>query len=128
MKEEKIKEYLLENIDTLKEIVSELNSWNGCLDWLEYWENDEEFFSCFFNNSMEAVRACCYGEYNYCDEYVHLDAYGNLESCSEWELEDELKSYIDDVVENLLNEQDNITIYDSELEALIEEEDEEVEE
>ena len=31
-------------METLKEITRELNSWNGALDYLEYYENDEEFY------------------------------------------------------------------------------------
>ena len=29
---------------------------------------------------MEAVRAACYGHYNYADDWVWFNAYGNLES------------------------------------------------
>lgn len=125
MKNEKIKEYLLENIDTLKDVVMELNSWNGCLDWLDYQENNEEFFEIYFGKKDEVARAICYGDYNYTDDFVRFNAYGNLESCNEWEYEDELKNYIDDIIDNLIDEQDNITIYDDELKELLDEDEDE---
>ena len=121
---EKIKEYLLNNMETTKDVVSQLNGWNSCLDYLEYWNNDDEFFDLFYNKPMEAVRACCYGDYNYCDDYVSIDVYGNLKSCSEWDLQDELKSNIDDIVDNLEEEIDNIDIFDDELKRIIEEDEE----
>ena len=122
MKTEKIKEYLLDNIDTLKDVVMELNCWNGCLDWLDYQENNEDFFETYFAKKDEVARAICYGDYNYMDDYVRFNAYGNLESCNEWEYEDELKSYINDIVDNLTEEKDNLTIYDDELNELLNDE------
>ena len=79
-----IKGLLLNDLDTLKDVVRELNSWNGCLDYLEVYENDEEFFDMFFEGrSAEVARAIYYGDYNYNDEYVKFNAYENLESLSE---------------------------------------------
>ena len=43
--------------------------------------NDEDFFNLFFEGKpMEAVRAASYGHYNYADDWVWFNAYGNLES------------------------------------------------
>ena len=47
MLEKKLKEYLLNNVDELRDVVNELNRWNGWLDWIEFRENDEEFFELF---------------------------------------------------------------------------------
>lgn len=122
---EKIKELLLNDMELLKDIVNELNTWNGCLDWLEVYENDEYFFETFFgNNTIEAVRAVCYGEYNYCDDLVRINAYGNLESCNNWEYEEDLQSYIDDIIENLIEYKDDITIYNDELKDILNDEEE----
>ena len=130
MKKEKIREYLLNNEETLLDVVSELNSWNGCLDNLDFWENDEEFFNTFFDNPMEAIRATYYGNYNYNDDYVKFNGYGNIDSYSEYERIEEIKDNIDDIVENLVEYYYNIYI-NEELENLILElleEDEEEEE
>ena len=115
---EKIREYLLNDMDELDYIIAEINGWDGSLDWLEAYENDEEFFDMFFANTMEAVRSVCYGNYNYSDDLVRLDGYGNLESFSRWEYEDELKDNIDDIIERLLSVYYQIDI-DEELTELI---------
>ena len=131
MKKEKIREYLLNNEETLLDVVSELNSWNNCLDYLDFWENDEEFFNTFFENPMDAVRATYYGYYNYNDDYVKFNGYGNIDSYSEEEKNEEIKNNIDDIVDNLIEYYYNIYI-NEELEnlllELLEEEEEEEEE
>lgn len=93
-----MKEYF--TIEELRGMVEEVNSWNGELDYLDYKENDEEFFNIYFYNKPdEAVRATYYGDYNYMDDYVKFDAYGNLESCSELGLEKELENYQEEIIE-----------------------------
>ena len=118
MKKNEIREYLLNNEETLLEVVSELNSWNGCLENLDFWENDEEFFNTFFDNPMEAIRATYYGNYNYNDDYVKFNGYGNIDSYSEYERIEEIKDNIDDIVDNLIEYYYNIYI-NEELENLI---------
>ena len=124
-KENLIKEYLLNNEDVLIDMVHELNSWNGCLDWLDFCENDENFFECYFENKIEVARAICYGDYNYTDDYVRFNGYGNLESFSEYDMIEELKDSIDEIIENLIEYKDCICINDGNLEELLEEEEEE---
>lgn len=116
---EELKEYVLKNEDLL-ELVRDINSYDGSLDWLDYQENDEEFFDIYYNNALEAVRAVCYGDYNYTDEYVKINAYGNLESCNKYELEEELRDNIEEITERLLELYNNLYISD-ELKEKIEE-------
>ena len=124
-KENLVKEYLLENEDVLISVVQELNGWNGCLDWIEFWENDGYFFDCVFENKLDVARAIYYGDYNYNDDYVRINGYGNLESFSEYDMIEEIKAYIEEIVENLIEYKDNICISDGNLEELLEEEEEE---
>ena len=42
--------------------------------------NSEDFFNEMFEKADDAVRAVCYGNYEYTDEYVIFNAYGNLVS------------------------------------------------
>ena len=120
-----IKNYLLNHIDVIGEVVSEINSLDGSIEFLEYWENDEEFFNTYFyNNPMEAVKSSFFGQYDYSDEYVKFDGYGNLTSANEYELEDEYKYYIDDIVDSLLEHYKEMNISDKELIKLIKEIDE----
>lgn len=128
MKKNEIREYLLNNEEILLEVVSELNSWNSCLENLDFWENDEEFFNTFFDNPMDAIRATYYGNYNYNDDYVKFNGYGNIDSYSEYERIEEIKDSIDDIVENLIEYKDCICINDGNLEELLDEEEEEEEE
>ena len=119
---ENIKNYLLDHIGMIGEIVNEINCLDGSLNFLEYWENDEEFFTTFFyNNPMEAVRASYFGNYDFSDEYVKFDGYGNLTSANDHEIEEEYKDYIDDVVSSLLDNYYKISLSDNELIKLIEE-------
>lgn len=122
MKNEKIKDYLLNNVEVLKDVVKDINCWDGSLDYLDFYENDEYFFNDMFQKADDAVRAVCYGDYNYNDDYVRFNAYGNLESFNDYDYEEELKSYIDEIIERLEEEKDNITIYDDELKEMLEEE------
>ena len=47
----------------------------------EIFENNEDFFETFFYGKVtEAVRAAIYGQYNFSDDYVKFNGYGNLES------------------------------------------------
>ena len=125
MKKNEIREYLLNNEETLLEVVSELNSWNGCLENLEFWENDEEFFNTFFNNPMDAIRATYYGNYNYNDDYVKFNGYGNIDSYSEYDRIEEIKDNIDDIVDNLIEYYYNIYINEELGDLLLEEDEEE---
>ena len=118
---EEIKDYLLNHVDEIGDIVIEINSIDNSLNYLEYFDNDEEFFNTFFyNNPAEAVRSAYYGDYNYCDKYVRFNGYGNLESFNDYDLEKEYKDYIDDITENLLEHYQELNITDNELFKLIE--------
>lgn len=109
---EKLKKYVLEN-ENLLELVRDINSYDGSLDWLDYQENDKDFFDTYFyQNPDEAVRAVCYGDYKYTDEFVKFNAYGNLESCGSYELEEELKDNIEEIIERLIDLYDNLYISD----------------
>ena len=119
---EDIKNYLLNHVDEIGDIIIEINSIDGSLEYLEYYENDEEFFNMFFpNNPSEAVRSAYYGDYSYCDKYVKFNGYGNLESADDYKLEKEYKYYIDDIIDSLLKHYQELSICDDELIKLIEE-------
>ena len=129
-RENLVKEYLLDNEDVLISVVQELNSWNGCLEYLEFWENDEEFFELFYSgmNGLEIARAIYYGNYRYNDDYVRINAYGNLESYTEYEMIEEMKDSIDEIVDRLIEQHDNLDLSDDIKEIFEEAEEEEEEE
>ena len=45
---EEIKNYLLNHVDEIRDIVIEINSIDNSLNYLEYYENDEEFLTHIF--------------------------------------------------------------------------------
>lgn len=107
---------LVEEVDVkeLKGMVAECNSYDDSLDWLDYRDNDEEFFDTFFTKPMDAVRAAYFGKYKYSDEYVRFDGYGNLKSASEWEYEEELEEYKDEIIKKYIEllEDNEVSNYD----------------
>lgn len=106
-----LKTYLLENTDILKMIVDEINSYNGSLDYLEVYENDEFTINeLFYNNPYEAIRSTCYGFYDINDSLIRFNGYGNIESLSDYNYENELKENIDDIIEELLKIYNKIEI------------------
>lgn len=106
-----LKSYLLENINELKILVGEINSYNGSLDYLEAWENDEYTINeLFYNNPYEALRSSCYGYYNINDDLIKFNAYGNIESLNENEYDIELIDNIDDIIQELLKIYNNIDL------------------
>jgi len=124
MKKETILEYLKENTDVIRDLVSECNSWDGSLEDYCYYENDEEFFNMFFEGRIdEAVRATYYGDYKYTDKYVRFNGYGNLDSVNEYQLEDELQDRAEEIFDTWfeLYQDNNVDTWDDELKEMIEE-------
>ena len=115
-----IKGLLLNDLDVLRDVVSELNSWNGCLEYLEVYENDEEFFNMFFEGKpTELARAIYYGDFNYNDEYIKFNGYGNLETFSKYDYEELLEENIEEITENLIEYAEYISIGNEELDDLL---------
>ena len=107
--EELNREYIMEffsqdnNFEECYRIISELNSYDGSLEHLDYYHNDEEFFSIFYgSNVMEVVRALCHGVYSYDDDFVKIDAYGNLESACPTEIMTLYDLYKDEIADKIL--------------------------
>ena len=62
--------------------------------------NDEEFFETFFTVALDAVRSVCYGEYNYTDNYVVFNGYGNLDSSDRFDEWIDKGKITNDILEN----------------------------
>ena len=116
-----IEDILNRNSAVLWQTVTEINCWNNGLDYLDYQKNCENFFDTYFNGRpMEAVRATSYGEYNYNDEYVKFNSYGNLESASENDVIEEMEDSIEDIIDQIMDNYTDIDL-DSDIMDLIEE-------
>ena len=115
-----IKGLLLNDLETLKDVVSELNSWNACLDYLDVYSNDEDFFEMFFKDKpAELARAIYYGDFNYNDNYIKFNGYGNLKTFSEYGYEKLLKENIEEIIKCLIEYVESISIYDEKLYELL---------
>lgn len=121
---EEVKAYLLENEEELQAAVREVIAWNGELDHYDWFENDEEFFNMFFEGKTnEAVRAVCFGDFNYGDDYVRFDGYGNLVTANEYTVIREMKDDIEDIADAVIRNIDNIDVSD-ELVSIVEQDEE----
>lgn len=117
---EELKNYLKENLEDLKDLVRDINSWNGQLENLDYWENNEDFLETFYNGRLdELARAINYGDYNYIDDYIIINAYGNLETITEYEFINLLIDNIDEIVDAAIENIEELNIYNEELKKLI---------
>ena len=79
-------------------------------------------------NGLEIARAIYYGDYNYNDDYVRINAYGNLESYTEDEMIEKMKDSIDEIVKNLIEEHDGYLYLSDDIKEIFEEAKEEEEE
>lgn len=106
---------LLESITTeeLREMLQSCNEYDESFDDLDYQVNDEVFFEIYFSDKMEVARAICYGDYNYMDAYVKFNAYGNLESCNEWEMEKEIEDRKAEILDHYLELYSDDNVYPS---------------
>ena len=113
---EKIKEFLLNNSEEIKNIIAEINNCNGSFANFEVFDNDKYFFNdIFYGSKYELVEKIANGSYRIEDELVRLDCYGDIESLSRREYEEELKENIDEIIEELIGCYDDLTYYYKEL-------------
>ena len=91
------------SVRDLEGMVRECSSYDSSLEEYYYYENDEEFFKTRYrDDTMSAVRAVCFGHYNYMDDYVRVNAYGNLDSKSSYDYEDELRDGQEEIIERYI--------------------------
>lgn len=49
---------------------------------------DEYLINEFFPNSFDALRACHFGDINFTHNYFRFDGYGNIETLSDWKIDE----------------------------------------
>ena len=114
-----IKNYLLNNMKVTRDVVNELNCWDGCLEFLEVYYMEDLDYYLEGHTPSEILNKMFYGDFNPNDSYFRFNAYGNLESFNEWDLEERYKMYIDEIIEALLKNIENVEIYDDELKEML---------
>lgn len=116
-------EYLKEHVDVLQDMVSEVNGYNGALEGYVWYDNNEYFYEDFFNSKDEVARAVYYGgdDYNYMDDYVRFDAYGNLETANDFIVKDEMIDGAEEILDEFLElyADNNVDTYDETFKGMI---------
>jgi hypothetical protein len=124
MNKEKAIEFI-KNMDDedIISLVQEINSYNGNLDNLDYQPFDEEFFHVYFTDPYEAARATFFGDIrNWGDDYIHFNAYGNLESRDTIGLAMDCRDYADEIVDAMEDDYNQLDIPDELFDIFAEEE------
>lgn len=103
-----------DNTQLLRQLVQEVNAWNGSLDTYEVYDFDDDFFDTYFEGKPEeAARAVFFGNVrNWMDEYIRFNGYGNLESLSEYQYTQELLRGADEILGGALEVADSINLED----------------
>jgi len=105
---------IMDRIEKIKELLNTLDSSTLITTWNEYCadecmedyihSNDEYFFEEMFEKADEAVWAVCFGNYDYEDDYVVFNGYGNLDT---FNFSDDENCPIDiDVLADWINDND----------------------
>ena len=122
--QEQIEEWIYNNTEQTMYIISEINSYNDSLDFLDFRENDEYFFQeLFCEDVIAAVRMTQNEDYNLNHEYVVFGGDGNLISYTQEEAEKEINIYKDDVAIQIIKLKDDLEL-PAELQEIFEAEEE----
>ena len=114
-----LKAYLLNNMETTRGLIQEINCWNGALECLDY--IDMELFNEYMMDSEPTwiAERIFYGDFNPNDDYFQFNAYGNLVSYDLWDVNAEIEDYIGEVIDALVEYKDHIDM-DTEILAMVE--------
>ena len=107
---ENLKSYLLNNMEELKMLVAEIIGYNGSLEYLEVYANEEYTINELFSSPYDVLRSCYYGYYNFNDSLLRFDGYGNIETLNEHEYELDIEDSIDDIICELLKVYNKIDV------------------
>ena len=115
----KLESYLLDNMDVTGYMVREINAWGGYLEHLEYFDMEEFDLVLEGYTPSEVANRIFYGSFNPNDEYFRFNAYANLESANEWEIEEEYRDNISEIASYIVEYKDNIDINDEGLQEIL---------
>lgn len=75
---------------TTAEKVQLINEYNDSKEYSDdyIYEFDEPTVNELFQSSYEALRSAHYGKVHFPHNYFKLDGYGNLQTLSDWEIDD----------------------------------------
>ena len=115
----KLESYLLDNMDVTGYMVREINAWGGYLEHLEYFDMEEFDLVLEGYTPSEVANRIFYGSFNPNDEYFRFNAYANLESANNWDIEEEYRDNISEIASYIVEYKDNIDINDEGLQEIL---------
>lgn len=122
-------ERLLNVVDTdiLMDMVNDVNSYDNSLEYLNYLDMDFLDDYLVGLTPTEILNKMFYGIFNPNHPYFRFNGYENLKSYTEWEVEEDLNLYKEDIAERFiyLYENNHIDCYHQEICDILDEEDEE---
>lgn len=87
--------------DDLLTLYRDANSWDGSFDWADTFDIED---ACdMFADRMELARAIVYGDVTNIVEEVRLNGYGNLETVSAYELEQDASKNTEELAEWIID-------------------------
>lgn len=121
---EKLLRERIEELDneTLLSLYRECNGWDGSFDFVDIWDLEDLCYN--YDNAYDIARAIIYGDVRNVIDDVRFNAYGNLETVDDYDLYNECREYIDELIYWLLNTSHHIDLdYYIDVDGLEDEED-----
>ena len=117
----KIKEMLKSDMYLTMDIVGQLNSLNGSFETYVLY-NMEDFDEMMEGYTpTELAERIFFGDFNINDDYFGFDSYANLESITEYEIQDHFEPIIDEIVDSMLYHYTDLYIDNEGLDNLVNE-------
>ena len=124
---ESLKGLILNNVSIGMDLINEINSWDGYLEYLQVYPMDEFDAALEGFSPLEIANKIYFGNFNPNHEYFRFNGYANLESLDEYDVEEEIKEYASEIAERTveLYEEGHLSYLDSEVLEILEDEEEE---
>ena len=86
-------------VEQLREMVQEVNGWDGSLEDFMYYEMEQIDELLHGLEVLEILRMAHFGEFIWSDDYFQISAYGNLDSYRELDVAIQLEANQNEIVE-----------------------------
>ena len=129
----KVTEYLNDNLDVAVDVAKEINGWDGSFPEFDTVDL-QEFVSWYLYDTTKAAELVeiilnSLDNLSSDTEMIRVTDYREIEEITDEDLENEVVDYIDEIVERLDElYPHSVSVWDSDLEELLDEEEEEEEE
>lgn len=75
---------------TTQDKVNLLNEYYDAVNYMDdrIYDFDDYTINELFSNPWDALRATHFGDTNFTDDYFHFNGYGNIETLSDWKIDE----------------------------------------